>query len=53
MRGRPKKEHTVNHMIGTRLNDKQWDYVCHRADIEQASVGTVLRHIVEERRIKN
>lgn len=50
LRERPKKSSTVNHMTATRLTDKQWNYVRHRASAEDLSVGTVLRKIVEEHR---
>lgn len=50
LRGRPKKSSTVDHMTATRLTDKQWNYVRHRASAEDLSVGTVLRKIVEEHR---
>lgn len=48
VRGRPRKDKTVNHMIGTRLTDEQWQYVKKLALHEHLSVGAALRRIVEE-----
>ena len=50
MRGRPRKEKTIDHMVGTRLNDDQFAYLKSVAYADHCSLSTALRNIIEEYR---
>lgn len=50
MRGRPRKDNSTDHMVGTRLTGDQLAYVKRRAEHENITVSAMIRKIVNERK---
>lgn len=50
MRGRPRKDNSTDHMVGTRLSGDQLAYVKQRAEHENITVSAMIRKIVNERK---
>lgn len=50
MRGRPRKDDSTDHMVGTRLTSDQLAYVKQQAKSENITVSAMIRKIVNERR---
>lgn len=50
MRGRPRKNDSIDHMVGTRLTGDQLAYVKQRAEDENITVSAMIRKIVSERK---
>ena len=50
LRGRPRKDNSINYMVGTRLTGDQLAYVKQRAERENITVSAMIRKIVNERK---
>lgn len=50
LRGRPRKDNSIDYVVGTRLTADQLDYVKQRAERENITVSAMIRKIVNERK---
>lgn len=50
LRGRPRKDNSIDYVVGTRLTGDQLDYVKQRAECENVTVSAMIRKIVNERK---
>lgn len=50
LRGRPRKDDSIDHVVGTRLTGDQLAYVKTNAERENITVSAMIRKIVNERK---
>lgn len=50
LRGRPRKDDSIDHVVGTRLTGDQLAYVKKNAERENITVSAMIRKIVNERK---
>lgn len=50
LRGRPRKDDSIDHVVGTRLTGDQLAYVKKNAERESITVSAMIRKIVNERK---
>lgn len=50
LRGRPRKDNSIDYMVGTRLTGDQLAYVKQCAERENLTVSAMIRKIVNERK---